>query len=95
MNDRGALRVTGNHLESSLAKLDGIVRRIGHAVAGHRPVIGVRVIHNFDVVQHLDPVDSAPAGHNEPQWKSVQQGKLLAVHGESDHHPRRRERDRW
>jgi hypothetical protein len=28
----------------------------------------------------------APAGRNEPQRKSVQQWKLLAVHGERDHH---------
>src|SRR3981081_1893300 len=30
-----------HHLESGLAGLDGIVRRIGHAVASRRPVIGV------------------------------------------------------
>src|SRR6266404_5131232 len=75
-----------HHLESGLAGLDGIVRRIGHAVASRRPVIGVGPIQYFDVVQHLDPVDGAPAGQNEPQRKSVQQWKLLAVHGESDHH---------
>jgi len=44
------------------------------------------MIQHLDVVQHLDPVDAAPAGHHEPQRKSVQQWKLLAVHAECDHH---------
>src|SRR4030081_2049610 len=51
-----------HHLESDLAGLDRIVRCIRHAVAGRSPVIGVGLIEHLDVVQHLDPVDPAPAG---------------------------------
>src|SRR6266851_9507085 len=88
VGDERPRRIAGHrhHLESGLAGLDGTVRRIRYAVARRRPVIGVGLIQHLDVVQHLDPVDPAPAGHDEPQRKSVQQWKLLAVHGESDHH---------
>src|SRR6202140_2698017 len=87
VGDERPRRIAGHrhHLESGLARLDGIVRRIGHAIASRRPVIGVGLIQHFDIVQHLDPVNPAPAGHDESQRKSVQQWKLLAVHGESDH----------
>jgi hypothetical protein len=41
---------------------------------------------DLDVVEHLDPIGRIPARNHEPQWKAIQQRKLLAVHRIGDHH---------
>jgi hypothetical protein len=62
---------SGNHpgdwhrLPASLIRSDGGVRSIENTITCRRPVVGVGLIENFDVVEHLDPIDSAPAGNDE------------------------------
>jgi len=85
MNDRGTLRVTGTSLNPVSPGLTHCAAYRARGSPSPSSNCG-RLIQHLDVVQHLDPVDGAPAGHNEPQRKTVQQGKLLAVHGEGDHH---------
>src|SRR5271166_920219 len=81
----------GNHpadwheFDVGLARPDARVRCVRDRVARLHPVVRIRLIAHFDVVEHLDPIGRVPARHNEAEREAVEQRKLLPVHGISDH----------
>src|SRR2546430_12017097 len=61
----GKVSCNWHQLESGLTRVDGVVWRVGNPVARRRPVVRIRLLEHLDVVQHLDPKDSAPAGDDQ------------------------------
>jgi len=74
----------------------GVVGVVGNSVSHFCPVVRVGLIQHFDIVQHLDPIGRVPAGHDQPQGKSVYQGQFARRSwAKAIHHLLARSRAAW